>query len=157
MAPKLNPFAHRQQQEMSASTSVGSAGSNIVVTLEDQEKINRFARLQGKLLDLTDDTNTIKNELQNIEDVIQEIELKMMEDDEESENKIQLLIGEIFTNFTYEEAQKWIEEKQNDLKQDLESNVNKIETIKDEMGSLKNSLYAKFGKNNIHLDVDELC
>lgn len=135
-----------------SSTSVGNS---IVVTLEDQEKINRFARLQGKLLDLTDDTNTIKNELQNIEDVIQEIELKMLEDDEN--DKIQLLIGEIFTNFTYEEAQKWIEQKQNDLKNDLESNVNKIELIKDEMDSLKNSLYAKFGKQNIHLDVDEVC
>ena len=58
--------------------------------------------------------------------------------------------------FTYEEAQKWIEEKQNDLKHDLETNVNKIESIKDEMDKLKNALYAKFG-NNIHLDIDEVC
>lgn len=139
------------------TTSVGSTGSNIVVTLEDQEKINRFARLQGKLLDLTDDTNAIKNELQNVEDVIQEIELKMMEDDDDADSRIQLLIGEIFTNFTYEEAQKWIEDKQNGLKEDLESNVNKIELIKDEMTSLKAALYSKFGKNNIHLDVDDVC
>jgi len=140
---------------MSTSTSVGTAGSNIVVTLEDQDKINRFARLQGKLLDLTDDTNVIKNELQNVEDVIQEIELKMMEDDDE-DSKIQLMIGEMFTNFTYEEAQKWIEDKQVGLKQDLESNVDKIETIKSEMNSLKAALYSKFGKNNIHLDVDDV-
>lgn len=86
--------------------------------------------------------------------MIQEIELKILEDDDENESKIQLLIGEIFTNFTYEEAQKWVEDKQNELKGDLESNVNKIDSIKDEMTSLKAALYSKFGKN-IHLDIDD--
>ena len=82
------------------SSSVSPAAENFTVTLEDQEKINHFARLQSKLVDLTEDSNAIKNELQNVEDVIQEIELKMMEDDdEETESNIQLLIGEIFTNF----------------------------------------------------------
>ena len=142
---------------MAASTALSPGSSDVIVTLEDQERINRFAQLSAKLNELTDDSKSLKSELQNVEDLINELDMKMLEcdEDEEGENRIDLLRGEVFVNLTCEEAQKWIEEKHTNLKEEIKASIEKMESIRDEMNSLKAVLYSKFGKNNIHLEADE--
>lgn len=141
---------------MATSTALSPGTTDVIVTLEDQERINRFAQLSAKLTELTEDSKSLKIELQNMEDLINELDMKMLEHDEEDgENRIDLLRGEVFVNLTCEEAQKWIEEKHNNLKEEIKSNFDKMESLREEMNSLKAVLYSKFGKNNIHLEADE--
>lgn len=142
---------------MAASTAISVSPNEIVVTREDQEKINRFAQLSAQLTDLTEMSKRVQAELQTIEDLVNEIELKMLEDDDEDENggRIDMLCGESFVKVSYSEAQKWIDTEQTNMKTVLKENVDKIDTIRDEMNTLKAALYSKFGRNNIHLESDE--
>ena len=49
--------------------------------MDDQQKINKFARLNSRLEELKDDIKNKKNEIQTLEDATTDI--MMMEDDEE--------------------------------------------------------------------------
>ncbi len=51
------------------------------ILLDDQQKINKFARLNSRLEELKDDIKNKKNEIQTLEDATTDI--MMMEDDEE--------------------------------------------------------------------------
>ena len=55
--------------------------SEVHISLSDQQKINRFARLNNRLEDLKDETKARKNEMQTLEDA--GTDLMMLEDDEE--------------------------------------------------------------------------
>jgi len=51
------------------------------ILLEDQQKINKFARLNNRMEDLKEDIKSKKSEIQTLEDA--STDLMMMEDDEE--------------------------------------------------------------------------
>jgi hypothetical protein len=51
------------------------------ILLDDQQKINKFARLNSRLEELKEDIKNKKNEIQTLEDATTDI--MMMEDDEE--------------------------------------------------------------------------
>jgi chaperonin cofactor prefoldin len=142
---------------MAATTAISPSAADIVVTREDQEKINRFAQLSAQLTDLTEMSKRVKGELQTIEDLVNEIEMKMLEEDDEDENGglIDMMCGESFIKLSFSEAQKWIDNEQTVMNSLLKKNVDKIDTIRDEMNTLKAALYSKFGRDNIHLESDD--
>ncbi len=53
--------------------------------LDDQQRINKFARLNSRLEEFKDDIKNKKNEIQTLEDAATDI--MMMEDDEETVSK----------------------------------------------------------------------
>ena len=55
--------------------------SEVHISLSDQQKINKFARLNNRLEDLKEDLRSKKNELQTLEDA--GTDLMMLEDDDE--------------------------------------------------------------------------
>ena len=59
------------------------------ILLDDQQKINKFARLNSRLEELKDDIKNKKNEIQTLDDATTDI--MMMEDDEEQVNKLDRL------------------------------------------------------------------
>ena len=50
--------------------------------MEDQQKINQFARLNNRLEELKDDIKSKRNEIQTLSDAKEEIELLLLDDDE---------------------------------------------------------------------------
>lgn len=118
------------------------------VTKEDQQMINRFAKLNARHEDLKEEIAYKTNELKNYEDAVQEAEVKMLEDEGD---KLHLQVGDILVNLSPEQTQAWLEEKIDNIKKSLESLESRKETITEQMTELKAHLYAKFG-NNIHLE-----
>ena len=67
----------------------------IHILLEDQQKINQFARLNNRLEEFKDDITAKKTEIQTLEDA--STDMMMLEDDDE---KIPYQIGEVFVSMT---------------------------------------------------------
>merc|ERR1712149_165039 len=120
----------------------------IHILLEDQQKINQFARLNNRLEEFKDDMKSKKTEIQTLEDA--GTDMMMLEDDDE---KIPYQIGEVFVEMTQDEVQETL----NKTKENLEAEVTKLEgqaeELKAQMSNLKTHLYAKFG-NAINLEAD---
>ena len=130
-------------------------GSEIVVTFEDQQKINRFARLNARKEEIMEEINGKKAILQNISDALSDIDAASLEADDDETGAVRIMEGEVFVSFGFESASNWIEMKKKETEEEIETLKSSIETIKAEMIQLKTALYAKFGKENINLESDE--
>ena len=119
------------------------------ISLEDQQKINKFARLNSRLEDLKDELKAKHGEIQTLEDA--STDLMMLEDDDE---KVPYQVGEVFVYLTQDEAQQKIEASKDNLGDAVKSVDSKAQAIRDEMSGLKSQLYAKFG-SAINLEADE--
>ena len=119
------------------------------ISLEDQQKINKFARLNSRLEDLKDDLKAKQEETKTLEDASGD--LMMLEDDDE---KVLYQIGEVFVYLTQDEAQEKIETSKDNLGEAIKVVETRAQAIKDEMSGLKAQLYAKFG-SAINLEADE--
>lgn len=64
--------------------------SDVHISFEDQQKINKFARLNAKVDDFKDELKIKQNDVKNLEDASEELSLA---DDSE---KIPYLVGEVF-------------------------------------------------------------
>lgn len=140
------------------SPSHSSSSKEIVVTFEDQQKINRFARLNARKEEINDEINGKKAILTNLNDAINDVEAAELEFDEadnDGQFPVRIMEGEVFVGFSFESATKWIEMKKKETESEIEEMNRSIDTIKDEMLQLKTALYAKFGKENINLESDE--
>ncbi|CAB0032821.1 unnamed protein product [Trichogramma brassicae] len=73
--------------------------SDVHISFEDQQKINRFARLNAKLEDYKDELRLAQNDLQNINDAVSEIEL--FDDDVQ----IPYHLGEVFVHENLDQTQ----------------------------------------------------
>ncbi|GFQ86709.1 prefoldin subunit 4 [Trichonephila clavata] len=83
------------------------------VSYEDQQKINKFARHNARLDDIVEELKSKENELQALEDA--ESDLMLSED----QDKITFRVGDVFVFVSTEEAQQMVEEKK-------ENNQNKF-------------------------------
>ncbi|XP_046660352.1 probable prefoldin subunit 4 isoform X1 [Homalodisca vitripennis] len=131
------------------STSKGGfqPDSDVHITFEDQQKINKFARHNAKLEDYKDELKHKQNELKNLEEAADEIELI-------TDEKIQFLIGEIFMFQDSENTQKCLEEAKQQIQKEIEEIEEKCSKLKEVMSDLKTQLYGKFG-SHINLEADE--
>lgn len=64
--------------------------SDVHISYEDQQKINKFARLNAKVDDYKDELKVKQNDMKNLEEAVEELSLT-----DESE-KIPYLFGEVF-------------------------------------------------------------
>lgn len=140
--------------EVAGTSGGAAAGPDMAqgvmnVSKEDQQKINRFARLNARLEDAKDDIASKTNELKNYEDALSEAEMKVLED---LGDRLHLQVGDIMVNLEPEQTQKWLEVRMDLLKTNLTELESKREKIVEEMSELKAHLYARFG-NNIHLET----
>jgi len=62
-------------------------------------------------------------------------------------------IGELLIHLTSEEAQKYLQKKQEQVTEELKELYSEIKSIQKVMSDLKVQLYAKFG-DNINLEAD---
>lgn len=123
--------------------------TDVEVSFEDQQKINKFARQNMRLQELQDELTSRKKELQNLEDASDEL---LMAD--EDNDLIPYMIGEVYVNQSVEETQNMIEAAKSTAQQDIEEIEKKSESIRTVLQDLKLQLYARFG-TNINLEPED--
>uniref|UniRef100_S4R7L1 Prefoldin subunit 4 n=1 Tax=Petromyzon marinus TaxID=7757 RepID=S4R7L1_PETMA len=122
---------------------------DVNVTFEDQQQINKFARNNTRLVDLKDEIELKKKELQNLQDAADD--LMMLDDDS---MLIPYHIGEVFICHSQEETQEMLEAAKKSMEEEIAALEARAVTIKKLLSELKVQLYAKFG-TNINLEADE--
>lgn len=132
----------------------GPNNSEISVTFEDQQKINRFARLNARMEEIKEELKGKKVILQNMDDALNDISAAELESDDPSEG-VRIQEGETFVKFDFDKASEWIENKKKSVETEVTAMNSSIEGIREEMNQLKTALYARFGKDNINLEADE--
>lgn len=133
-----------------ATKTVGSLkNSDMEVNIDDQNRINKFARLNQRLDELRSILKRKKKIVQDLNDASDEI---LLQSDEVT--NVALMIGEAFINYTVEESQTEMEKLKAENETDVIALTKREDEIKEEMAKLKIDLYAKFG-SSINLEADE--
>ncbi|CAG5095077.1 Oidioi.mRNA.OKI2018_I69.XSR.g14021.t1.cds [Oikopleura dioica] len=121
---------------------------NIEVLREDQEKINKFSRLNGQLTEvdqMIEQRTKIVKDIADANEIVEELQIT------DDEAPVHFKIGECFFLQTCENMGDLIVAEQENLKAELAKHELNKKTIVDEMNGLKKQLYAKFG-DQIHLE-----
>ncbi|KAM0789637.1 hypothetical protein ACM66B_000441 [Microbotryomycetes sp. NB124-2] len=117
------------------------------VTLQDQQSINAFSRLNSRYDELVIELQDVKQQLEDVEEV--ETELELMDEDE-------IVLYKLDSSFLHLPASQAVERLQQTLS-NLKQQTLDLETERDDserqMDELKKVLYAKFGKS-INLERD---
>ncbi|XP_063382573.1 probable prefoldin subunit 4 [Cydia fagiglandana] len=122
--------------------------SDVHISFEDQQKINKFARLNAKVDDYKDELKVIQNDMKNLEEAVEELALA---DDSE---KIPYLVGEVFIYQSLQDTMKSLEESKQKKENEIAELEAKCEELKSQMAELKAHLYGKFG-SHINLENEE--
>ncbi|PIA59318.1 hypothetical protein AQUCO_00400309v1 [Aquilegia coerulea] len=121
-------------------------GSEIEVTWEDQQNINKFGRLNNRFHEIEDEIRLAKEANENLEDASNELILT-------DEEMVRLQVGEVFVHTPREDVENKIEQ----MKEVTMKNLEKLEEEKDsvvaQMAELKKILYGKFN-DSINLEED---
>ncbi|KAJ8898109.1 hypothetical protein PR048_003469 [Dryococelus australis] len=122
--------------------------SDVHITFDDQQKINKFARYNARFEDLKEQLKSKKNDLQNLDDAAEEL---LLSDDSDM---IPYAMGEVFVYRSVPNIQVMIEQAKEKVHTEiasLEAQAAELESI---MSDMKTLLYAKFG-NHINLEADD--
>ncbi|KAK8376794.1 hypothetical protein O3P69_010009 [Scylla paramamosain] len=123
--------------------------SDVHITYEDQQKINRFARCNARHGDIKEELKIKENDLQNLQDAEDEMMIAL-----DSDEKVPFMVGEVFIMKSQEEAQEAIGAQRETLQEEISGLNSRSSELQDTMTQLKGDLYAKFG-NNINLEPEE--
>mmetsp|Transcript_60304 Transcript_60304/g.169052 ORF Transcript_60304/g.169052 Transcript_60304/m.169052 type:complete len:131 (+) Transcript_60304:118-510(+) len=113
--------------------------SDAEVRREDQDNINRFARLNARLHELRSERDIIQKSLERLDDASTELMMAS------SGDKVMLLIGESFFDTTEEDATEFCEAEVERMQGELDKLETEEETIVEEQDKLKKILYSRFG------------
>eukprot|EP00096_Caligus_rogercresseyi_P013349 TRINITY_DN600_c0_g1_i1.p1 TRINITY_DN600_c0_g1~~TRINITY_DN600_c0_g1_i1.p1 ORF type:complete len:131 (+),score=66.05 TRINITY_DN600_c0_g1_i1:83-475(+) len=129
---------------------MGEVDKETHISLDDQQKINKFARLNSRLEDLKEELSGKTSEITTLEDA--SLDITML--DEEEDGLVPFQVGEVFLSLKPDEAEAQLEEMKQALQKDSADIDVKMDEIRGVMSTLKTHLYAKFG-NAINLDADD--
>ncbi|KAK6997072.1 Prefoldin subunit 4 [Favolaschia claudopus] len=115
------------------------------VTLEDQNRISTFSKLNARIRNLEAKLQELRQEKEALDDLSTELELA------DEDDPVLYKVGETFLHMPLPRALKRLERDQNDLSAQLSSVSGTVEQYEKEMKELKVTLYAKFG-SAINLD-----
>ncbi|CAH0398740.1 unnamed protein product [Chilo suppressalis] len=122
--------------------------SDVHISYEDQQKINKFARLNAKVDDIKDELKVKQNDMKNLEEAVEELSLT---DDSET---IPCLIGEVFICQSLDNTLKSLEDAKAKKEGEIGELKHKCDELKSQMSELKSHLYGKFG-SHINLENEE--
>ncbi|KAF7376458.1 Prefoldin subunit 4 [Mycena sanguinolenta] len=115
------------------------------VTLEDQNRISTFSKLNARVRNIEAKLEELKQEKEALDDLTTELELA------DEDEPVLYKVGETFLHMRLPQALKRLEKDQADVSAQLSSLSNTAEQYEKEMKELKVTLYAKFG-SAINLD-----
>lgn len=122
----------------------------VQVLWADQQRINKFGRLNTRFQDVADEIDASSQKVENLVDAQDAIE-SCMEDDEEDAFAIKL--GEVFVRTDEDNATEFVESRLAEARKELETQKSERDQLQKEMSQLKAKLYAKFGKS-INLEMN---
>ncbi|XP_046968793.1 probable prefoldin subunit 4 [Vanessa cardui] len=122
--------------------------SDVHISYEDQQKINKFARLNAKVDDIKDELKVKQNDMKNLEEAVEELSLA------DESDKIPYLVGEVFICQSLKNTLKSLDENKRRKQNEISELEAKCEELKSLMGELKAHLYGKFG-SHINLENEE--
>ena len=131
-----------------ASMTSSKVDDDVEVTFEDQKQINSFARKNVRVNEVQSEIESLKKELQNVEDAADD--LLLLDDDECG--IVGYKIGEVFINQSLEQTQDMLQVSKDKLQCQIKKYENDVSDIKQVMSGLKHQLYAKFG-DRINLEA----
>eukprot|EP00922_Rhytidocystis_sp_ex-Travisia-forbesii_P000388 GHVS01000586.1.p1 GENE.GHVS01000586.1~~GHVS01000586.1.p1 ORF type:complete len:146 (+),score=31.18 GHVS01000586.1:703-1140(+) len=145
MAPNINDKPEAQEVDVTAS---------------DQKTICRFSCLVQRLQELEADFQLKKEEVQGLKDAEEEVLIRTMEglpeqpetDDAAPASIAFVRYGEAFFDFGEDETMESIQQRQEKSEKEFQKMKAELETVVDQMATLKRQLYDKFG-NQIQLDM----
>jgi chaperonin cofactor prefoldin len=118
-----------------------------VVSAEDQQKINTFARLYDRERQLETETKSLKNQIGGFNDA----EMDLLELDEET---IPVKFGQIFIATKADVVSDLIEKRKSEAELKLHRVEEQLSQTKKQMEALRADLYKTFG-DNISLEIDK--
>lgn len=121
------------------------AGPDKEVTWEDQEKLNRFNRLNAKLRGLHEEIQAKKELLLQLKDAEGDVMMLM------DEPSVRYQVGEVFFHLSDAEVTELVTKQAESVEQQLADLESQTESDGANVALLKRSLYEKFGKQ-INLD-----
>lgn len=126
-----------------------SSDSDVHITYDDQQKINKFARCNIRLEDLKEELKTKETDLNNLGDAEDEMMIAL-----DPEENVPFLLGEVFILKSQESATETLTRDKEAVRDEIVLLKSKAADLEASMSVLKSDLYAKFG-NNINLEADE--
>ncbi|KAI7837327.1 hypothetical protein COHA_008842 [Chlorella ohadii] len=114
------------------------------VKLEDQQKINRFSRLNTRLHELEAQLAAKRSDAEDLEEAGNEV---MLLDDETAP----YVVGECLVHLPREQVEERLQTALDEAQEAIQKLEGDIRSIKGQMAELKTVLYAKFG-NSINLE-----
>ncbi|KXJ97387.1 Gim complex component GIM3-like protein [Microdochium bolleyi] len=127
-------------RRMLTKADEATAGDEVEVRREDQDKINKFSRLHQRELNIQDELKA-KMEKEELDDVTMELELA------DEDDTVPYKIGDAFFHVKVEQAQEMLSTASEKLEEEVEELEEKLGTTKEEMQELKVQLYARFGRS----------
>ncbi|KXT16284.1 hypothetical protein AC579_462 [Pseudocercospora musae] len=121
-------------------------GEEKEVRKEDQDKINRFSRLHSREKGLEEELKVKQKDKEDLEEISSELELA------DEDDKVPYKIGDSFFNLPVPEVQELLSAAMERINGEVSSLEEKLGEYREEMQSLKSTLYARFGKS-INLEV----
>ncbi|GAA5835061.1 hypothetical protein JCM11251_000151 [Rhodosporidiobolus azoricus] len=123
------------------------------VTREDQQRINRFSRLNSRVDEVVDELDVLKKQREDLEEVEGDVELLEMEGDEDDEEggKIMYKLDSTFLHLPPAEVLEHLQASLGKIRNEVEALEKEKDECEEEMEGLKKELYAKFG-NSINLE-----
>ncbi|KAI3882434.1 hypothetical protein MKW92_005080 [Papaver armeniacum] len=121
-------------------------GSEMEVTWEDQQNINKFGRLNNRYHELEDEIKIAKETNENLEDASNELILT-------DEDSVRFQIGEVFVHMANDEVESKIDQMKEMTTKNLEKLEEEKASLLSQMAELKKILYGKF-KDSINLEED---
>ncbi|KAI3873282.1 hypothetical protein MKX03_016990 [Papaver bracteatum] len=121
-------------------------GSEMEVTWEDQQNINKFGRLNNRYHELEDEIKIAKETNENLEDASNELILT-------DEDSVRFQIGEVFVHIANDEVESKIDQMKEITTKNLEKLEKEKASLLSQMAELKKILYGKF-KDSINLEED---
>ncbi|KAK7717019.1 hypothetical protein SLS57_006426 [Botryosphaeria dothidea] len=118
-----------------------SAGEEVQVRREDQDKINRFSRLHQREKLLEEELKTKQKDKEDLEEVSTELELV------DEEDKVPYKIGDSFVSLPQPEVLELLSDSTEKIDKDVAALEEQLGGVRDEMEELKVALYARFGRS----------
>ncbi|KAI6381455.1 hypothetical protein MCOR25_001151 [Pyricularia grisea] len=129
------------QRRMLTKEDEVSAGDEVEVRREDQDKINRFSRLHQRELVLQEELKSKNKEKEELDDITMELELA------DEDDSVPYKVGDAFFHVPLPQAQEMLGTSTAKVEGQIEDIEDRLGSIREEMTQLKVELYARFGKS----------
>ncbi|TLS25413.1 hypothetical protein PpBr36_07221 [Pyricularia pennisetigena] len=129
------------QRRMLTKEDEVTAGDEVQVRREDQDKINRFSRLHQRELVLQEELKAKNKEKEELDDVTMELELA------DEDDSVPYKVGDAFFHVPLPQAQEMLGTSTAKVESQIEDIEDRLGSIREEMTQLKVELYARFGKS----------